>query len=1197
MLDSDSGLLTNVLDVITGDVASSVLNKIKSYTSSSSLAITIKEKLSDNHLHSEISKIIRESSTLANQAIDLKSKTIKHNIENNKELIVDWIISDQSKYSLASQMEKIDIIYEDYEIEKELIPRYFKNLYNYISIKKEEYLSIGVKSILSEISSINFKIDQQTNILLDNRNLLLSMKETLYPTFSLELKEARELLNIFNTKSARDIAFTIQKKIEKSNNKEEKEELYRIIADSYLMIPDEQTKAVEWIKKLIDLSDSISIKQRRKALLLILEKNEEEAEKILDQLLLQPECEEHVHELKCNILLKQHRGKEGLDFLKKVESCFKKTEYWNAQFQILNNDFKMAIQYAEKAVKRKKSYQNRKLLFDAKIMLYDRKFSLMDIDDNDFEEIKNLTTEADELLSLIDNNLPSEKSDILTKKGILFNCLGKINVAKELYNEAYNTYKNNPALLKNRAIMLWPEDPQESVKNLDILLNIIPDDINLKYLRFEILKTYNSEQAISELKTKLKEQDHINYKILLVESLYENNDNQEAETLIAEIEEQYGSIPKLILVKANILEKKNKIDDSILLLEKHFDKMIGFLKPVAVDVLSSLYMRKNETIFLKKSITLLQPFSNYLIRSPLLLKYVQCLYYLQEWEKCLDICCKIRSVHEEIADFVNYEASIYLHTENFSKAIPLFETLKRKSIKNTLLINLNLAYCYFRLGDTSKANNIVELSISDTLLADDLVLISNIYNSFGKAEEAVNLAYKAYQKEPEDQGIIENFISCILFSRKHNLILNDNIKNAYHNCLNTYEEKFPYSVFLKKITIPEKSEDLLLFLQKMLSDSKQQFDKSEEIYMAHKLPVSILSKAVGRDYITTWHSLIQNKKLAVWSESGNIQELNSEIEIAYHADKCILDFHIILSLYELGLLELVSKIFSRIFISQSIIDLLMNEIIKLESSGQNQTGFLIMDEEEQVRFFDISKTEIENKTIWIDQLLSTLKKTELNFEIVGQQIKTNIPEKLEKIFLSMQDVESSAIKYFINSGIPLALGNSTIRTLLRLEKFNYNGSFGITSILNKLLMFGVITREVYLEKSIWLVLHNHKHISFNKDLLLYEAEKNGFVLNNEVLQVFGQFSDEFWNIDSCLEVLIQFVVTLISKPIPVEIIRRFSQLAISMFTKRIDINDDFWSKYFKPALNNQILGMTGLWGKRKIQLFLDMIENIEIQGV
>ena len=84
---SDDGIITKIVDSLSGEVVGTILNKLKEKTSSSKIAVNIKEKFRSDHLHEEFKKLINESIVLSNKNLKLNNKIIKENINNNRRAI------------------------------------------------------------------------------------------------------------------------------------------------------------------------------------------------------------------------------------------------------------------------------------------------------------------------------------------------------------------------------------------------------------------------------------------------------------------------------------------------------------------------------------------------------------------------------------------------------------------------------------------------------------------------------------------------------------------------------------------------------------------------------------------------------------------------------------------------------------------------------------------------------------------------------------------------------------------------------------------------------------------------------------------------------------------------------------------------------------------------------------------------------
>lgn len=285
-------------------------------------------------------------------------------------------------------------------------------------------------------------------------------------------------------------------------------------------------------------------------------------------------------------------------------------------------------------------------------------------------------------------------------------------------------------------------------------------------------------------------------------------------------------------------------------------------------------------------------------------------------------------------------------------------------------------------------------------------------------------------------------------------------------------------------------------------------------YNEKKLPLSVLAKLLGRSRMTVWQNLTSNADSNIFAAGGNVNDALGQID----SNKVVLDLGAIMSAYYLNILDKLPEIFEKIYVPQSVLDEISEELINqrldlpkdqanISRSADGYTYFEYNDEDqnEYIEYLEKLRDFIKNYTEIVPLSAAlTLDKEKLNdlIKIFGEPAISSILVAQEKSALLYAD--DLAINQFAET--------------------EWNVSYVWSQvILANLRKSGLITSDEYNEGLYKLILANYKFVSFEYENIEWAVVKNEWKVSKRLEHfmkcIEGPEINEDWAVGTCGELI------------------------------------------------------------------------------
>ena len=468
------------------------------------------------------------------------------------------------------------------------------------------------------------------------------------------------------------------------------------------------------------------------------------------------------------------------------------------------------------------------------------------IEEANFNRLEIAFNYLSKYIELLDEEQAEKRADALARRGMIYNSWNEDDKGIKDLEKAHELAPENPIILKNLSLTCWMLDTyQEALIYLRKLKELTPQDKDIDILLAEIhIRSGDPQQAVNDLGASIanRKKEKPDYRLLstLIKAYDKNFQTIEAQQKLSEYEDTYGLEPELLLAKANHLVEVNQYNEAVKIFDAIIESSEGKVKSHATLLLADLLFEVEEIQNYERAAELYKRFSNVHRIDRNLKRYAFSLYQAKKYLQCMQLCQTAQQIHKKFIDeLAEVEARIYTDTENFKSASEILSRLAKKN-PNHISYLVNLAYSLYRSGQFEEAFNVVLQAEGKVENAQEIAFISSSYESIGDLEKAIELAWEALQKDPNDPNLHLHYI--YLFQRAQNTITDfkEHHRNTYQDSLEHFNERFPEERSIIKQEVSNDPDQLHRQFKEFLTDFPQKRQRFETAYQTHQLPLGFL---------------------------------------------------------------------------------------------------------------------------------------------------------------------------------------------------------------------------------------------------------------------------------------------------------------------------------------------------------------------
>ena len=235
-----------------------------------------------------------------------------------------------------------------------------------------------------------------------------------------------------------------------------------------------------------------------------------------------------------------------------------------------------------------------------------------------------------------------------------------------------------------------------------------------------------------------------------------------------------------------------------------------------------------------------------------------------------------------------------------------------------------LAQVYWRMDELAQGYDVLvkalKLQPSDL---DSLILMSAVCLILKKFDEAFSYGLQATTVAPNDVRAHAALVS-VAFSCPQGFKPDQKFLDAHFRSLQFLQQH--ESGILRAIPAEP---DFHSFFE-MVKNRALEVRKLENYYRSHKLPMGFFANLAGHSIFHTWAAFLNKSKLQVRIAFGDSHEQQSEVSAVRGTDSIAIDLFALLTLQHLKLLNLLPKMFRRIYVHPSLLDAVVLDLREIE---------------------------------------------------------------------------------------------------------------------------------------------------------------------------------------------------------------------------------------------------------------------------
>ncbi len=609
--------------------------------------------------------------------------------------------------------------------------------------------------------------------------------------------------------------------------------------------------------------------------------------------------------------------------------------------------------------------------------------------------------------------------------------------------------------------------------------------------------------------------DNLMCYLVLVEIYSRELEEVESKSIRKILRDKYPNNIFVLEREIYYLKEEKQIEEAINLAEKYL-AVSEQKRDLIIYILAELYFEQHNWEKSEKLLERLIDFDNY---GNIERHYLYSVFNQGHYNQALEVISKFETNSNiQLKEFQRLKGDVLFYYDRFIESKELFKILAINYNKVDDYVKWGLSE--FRLGYFEKASVVLKNALERFHdKPKDLLRISSAYLIIGKTREALDLAFGVLQKLPDNIDAVKNFLITFLSHTHQNPKdpIPESIINAFRNNLDSYEKNFPNDHSWQKKDVGKDFNEL----KNMLRENEQFHKNIHELYDFHRLPLSIVSKLVGRNIYETWAGLCNQNERRIWAYSTN----NSKKELQLMQDykgEIVVEPIAFFTLFSLDRIDLLNT-FTQVYFPQRLLDILHQEISTLKMSATS--GLLsVYSLDGQLYKNEIPAWEIEKSIKRILEMIEYIKGKTVGFDIE----KTEVKEEIE-LLQHFDESTKQAFQFASKNNIPLLIDESSLSEYF--QGINNIKTFSSLTLLRLSRYKKIITTPEFNSFLLKLISANYYFISVNADMILQGLKQQNFQMSYYSQSILKYLNHHDINEVSVANVLADFFVGLYSEDI------------------------------------------------------------------
>ncbi|GEM_PF-441694 len=390
------------------------------------------------------------------------------------------------------------------------------------------------------------------------------------------------------------------------------------------------------------------------------------------------------------------------------------------------------------------------------------------------------------------------------------------------------------------------------------------------------------------------------------------------------------------------------------------------------------------------------------------------------------------------------------------------------------------------------------------------------------------------------------------------------IKSKYVHALHETMAMFPHLFSeeenppLKRFTVKtdpnseEETRDQLMNVLDSTAGRNEHILRVQKLYEEGKLTIGTFANLIGRDPITIWGGLVNNPRIGIRCCAGTHEERQDAIKTIKSSKTTAVDLTALLTLGNMDRLSLLRSSFEEVFVAQSTIDILTQEIA--QKSGISSKGFMTVWKEGGQYFRqEVTAEDIQKQITFLQRIKDWIA---ANCTIAPMTEILKLPkEQRERLYETIGASFVDTMMIAKERNCPLYSDDHGTRSIAQHD-------FAVKGFWTQILAIVAAEKELItaddLEKvNVSLCELRYRHTTISARSLLYAAECTGWVSTGAFTTVLAGIAGPSIELGSAMGVAIEFFYQLWKEPAISDLQREalvFSVLdAIAQQKNRVDV--------------------------------------------
>lgn len=686
------------------------------------------------------------------------------------------------------------------------------------------------------------------------------------------------------------------------------------------------TRAAELYEKAYEAEPELPMAIAKLALSKIFKDVPEEGLPIIDKLLNEHPDDDHFISVKGNILFAQKNYDELLPFLRSKGKMV--LFHWYDGFRKMDaQDFDGAIASFESVAKLEPENTRALQLIAQNVMVGMKTV----VRDNPFPpdkippEIKDKFLRAIECLKEAIRLLKKSEhqEDLEMAYANLSGCytaVGDYKAAIEASGEATVLDPKSAVPFLNKGIaQLKLGNYKDAIQSFQTFKELGGQDFDVdRHIAFCSLRSGDLETAERIIEETLESASGLDLDVAeLAIDLYSRRlDNEKLEPILKRLEQEYSDNPQALRVRSLYLQRRG-LEGAKALIQKAIQNAQNQSEKVLAELdLADFYYDQKEY---EDAGEIYKKYINIQDGTQATYRYAECLYNSGRYGELLNFIDTLGSSVRENHLIKQLEAYSNLYLGNLEKASQMFKELYEKN-PGSLQYLVFYGMCRFRLGkidDTKNAYDAIKNKVTET---QDLITLAGGYEFIGDWESAINLTYKALKGDDNDPKAHLAFIFAFLRREQAEGVEpeEEHIK-AFQKSIGEFNKRFPEEKALQGFEVKDNDVSEIL---KMVDKMTEVTDNATGLYRDSKAPMAFIPRMTGKHPFDVWAAFTQMPDVGIRMSFGSADEMAAEREAIeqHRSGSVVVDIYPLFILAHLGHLDILTKLFKKVYVHQSVMD-------------------------------------------------------------------------------------------------------------------------------------------------------------------------------------------------------------------------------------------------------------------------------------